>query len=76
MLAAGTMNLMAFLLVTKSLQLISVVRFNVLNNGLTTAMSAAIGVAIFHEPWNAPILFAMLLAMVGILTISLAAPST
>jgi drug/metabolite transporter (DMT)-like permease len=72
MLAAGAMNLVAFLLVTKSLQMISVVRFNVLNNGLTTAMTAAIGVILFREPWNGPLLLAMLLAMGGILMISVA----
>ncbi len=75
MLGAGVMNLIAFLLVTKSLQMISVVRFNVLNNGLTTALTAAIGVALFHEPWNGPLLLGMLLAMVGILMISVEAPA-
>jgi drug/metabolite transporter (DMT)-like permease len=70
MLAAGGLNLIAFLLVTKSLQMISVVRFNVLNNALTTAMTAAIGVVGFREPCNGPLLSAMSLAMVGILLIS------
>jgi multidrug transporter EmrE-like cation transporter len=40
---------------------------------LTTAMSAAIGVMLFREPWNGPLLFAMALAMAGILMISVAA---
>ena len=75
MLAAGAVNLVAFLLVTKSLQMISVVRFNVLNNGLTTAMTAAIGVVGFQEPWNGRLLFGMAMAMVGILLISVEAPA-
>jgi drug/metabolite transporter (DMT)-like permease len=76
MLAAGGLNLIAFLLVTKSLQTISVVRFNVLNNGLTTALTAAIGIAVFAEAWNAPVLFGILLSLAGILVISQAAPET
>ena len=75
LLTAGLLNLVAFLLVTKSLQLISVVRFNVLNNGLTTALTAAIGVVGFKEPWNGTLLFGMLLAMVGILMISVEPPA-
>ncbi len=74
MLGAGFMNLVAFLAVTKSLQMISVVRFNVLNNGLTTALTAAIGVLAFQEPWNGTLLLGMLLAMAGILIISIKAP--
>jgi len=75
MLAAGVVNLIAFLLVTKSLRMISVVRFNVMNNGLTTTMSATLGVVAFHEAWNGTLLLAMLLAMAGILIISIQAPS-
>jgi drug/metabolite transporter (DMT)-like permease len=75
MLAAGAVNLVAFLLVTKSLQMISVVRFNVLNNGLTTAMTAAIGVVGFREPWNGLLLLGMVMAMAGILMISVEAPA-
>jgi drug/metabolite transporter (DMT)-like permease len=73
MLGAGGLNLVAFLLVTKSLQMIPVVRFNVLNNALTTALTAAIGVVGFREPCNGPLLFGMSLAMVGILLISVEA---
>ena len=75
LLTAGLLNLIAFFLVTKSLQMISVVRFNVLNNGLTTALTAAIGVLGFREPWNGPLLLGMLLAMIGILMISVEAPA-
>ena len=73
MLTAGVANLIAFLLVTKSLQMISVVRFNVLNNGLTTALSAVMGIALFAEPWNGTLLVAMLVCLAGILMISLEA---
>ena len=76
MLAAGVFNLIAFLLVTKSLQTISVVRFNVLNNGLTTVLTVAIGIAIFAEAWNTPVLLGILLSLAGILVISQAAPET
>jgi drug/metabolite transporter (DMT)-like permease len=75
MLTAGVVNLIAFLLVTKSLRMISVVRFNVLNNGLTTAMTATIGLVAFKEPWNGTLLLGMLLAMAGILVISIQTPS-
>ena len=75
MLAAGVMNLIAFLLVTKSLQMIPVVRFNVLNNGLTTALTATMGIVLFVEPLNGILLLGILLSIAGILAISLAAPS-
>jgi drug/metabolite transporter (DMT)-like permease len=74
MLAAGVLNLMAFLLVTKSLQMISVVRFNVLNNGLTTALSAAVGIVLLAEPCNTIVLFGLLLSIGGIVLISLVVP--
>jgi drug/metabolite transporter (DMT)-like permease len=74
MLAAGVGNLAGFLLVTLSLRLITVVRVNVINNGLTTALSAAAGIIIFHEPWNGYVKIAMLLSIAGVLLISLVAP--
>ena len=72
MLAAGVLNLIAFLLVTKSLQMISVVRFNVLNNGLTAALTAMIGIVLLSEPWNGALLLGIFLSIVGIVAISLA----
>jgi drug/metabolite transporter, DME family len=75
MLAAGAFNLIAFLLVTKSLQLLSVVYFNVLNNGLTTVLTATVGIALLAEPWNGTLLLGMLLSVAGILVISFTPPA-
>jgi drug/metabolite transporter (DMT)-like permease len=75
MIAAGALNLIAFLLVTKSLQMISVVLFNVLNNGLTTALTAVVGIALLSEPRNGTLLLGIFLSMAGIIVISLAAPA-
>ena len=72
MLAAGAMNLIGFLLVTKSLQLIAVVRVNVINNGLTMALTVVAGMVLFAESWNRNILLGILLSAVGTLLISLA----
>ena len=70
MLAAGAFNLIAFFLVTKSLQMITVVRLNVLNNGLSTALTAVAGTLLLAEPWNGTLSLGMFLAIVGILMIS------
>jgi drug/metabolite transporter, DME family len=75
MLAAGTLNLVAFFLVTKSLQMITVVRLNVLNNGLSTALTAVAGALLLAEPWNRMLSFGMFLGIVGILMISFEAPA-
>ncbi len=75
MLAAGVLNLLAFLLVTKSLQMISVVRFNVINNGLTAALTAIVGIVLLSEPWNSTLLIGILLSIAGIVAISLAPPA-
>ena len=74
MLAAGAMNLLAFLLVTKSLQLITVVHVNVINNGLTMALTILAGIAIFAESWNRDIAIGVALSIVGTLLISLVVP--
>jgi drug/metabolite transporter (DMT)-like permease len=74
MLAAGALNLIAFLLVTRSLQSISVVLFNVLNNGLTAALTAVMGIALLSEPYNGTLLLGILLSTAGIIVISLVAP--
>jgi drug/metabolite transporter, DME family len=75
MLGAGALNLVAFLLVTLSLKMISVVRFNVLNNGLTTALTAAVGIVLLAEPCNAVVLLGILLSIAGIVMISLVPPA-
>ena len=72
MLAAGAMNLAGFLLVTKSLQMIAVVRVNVLNNGLVMALTVVAGIALFAESWNRDIMLGMLFSIVGTMLISLA----
>ena len=70
MLATGACNLVAFLLVAKSLQLTTVVRVNVINNALTTVLTVAAGIAIFAEPSNRELVMGILLTVVGILLIS------
>ena len=52
MLAAGLMNLVGFLLITTSLQRLTVVRVNIVNNGVTMALTVLAGIALFAEPWN------------------------
>lgn len=74
MLGAGAMNLVAFLLVTMSLQMITVVRVNVLNNGLSTALTAIVGIVYLSEPRNGYVLGGIALSVVGILIISLVPP--
>jgi len=49
MLAAGTLNLIAFLAITKGLELTTAVHVNVLNAS-QVAMAAIAGMLIFHEP--------------------------
>jgi|GEM_PF-2090062 len=73
-LAAGGVNLVGFFLVTKSLQLITVVRLNVLNKSLSTALTAVAGVWLLSERWNGTLTVAAVLAMVGIVLISASAP--
>ena len=71
MLAAGAMNLLGFLLVTKSLQLSTVVRVNVINNGLTMALTVLAGIVMFGESCNRDILIGILFSAAGTLLISL-----
>jgi len=72
MLAAGVFNLIAFLLITKSLQLIGVVRVNVINNALTTSLTVVAGILLFAEPLNRNLALGILLSIGGILLISFA----
>ena len=75
MLAAGAMNLIGFLLVTKSLQLVSVVRVNVINNALSMTLTVIAGIVLFAEPWNRDLGCGIVLSIVGVLLISLAGPA-
>lgn len=74
MLGAGAFNLIAFFLVTKSLQMITVVRLNVMNNGLSTAITAVGSAVLLGEKWNSMCSWGMLLGLIGILIISLESP--
>ena len=66
MLAAGTCNLVAFLAITKGLQLTTVVHANVLNAS-QVAMGAAAGVLLFHESLSAWSILGIGLTVVGVI---------
>jgi drug/metabolite transporter (DMT)-like permease len=68
MLAAGAFNLVAFLAITKGLQLTTVVRANVLNAS-QVAMAALAGMMLFQEPRNIWVVWGIALAIAGILLI-------
>jgi drug/metabolite transporter (DMT)-like permease len=74
MLGAGLFNLFGFLFLTKSLQWISVVRVNVVNNALTMVLTVAAGILIFAEPLNVDLTIGIALSMAGILLISITVP--
>ncbi len=74
MLAAGFMNLIGFYMVTKSLQMITVVRVNVINNGLVSVLTVIAGISMFAEPCNREISIGIFLSIAGTLLISLIAP--
>jgi drug/metabolite transporter (DMT)-like permease len=71
MLSAGVMNLIGFLLITKSLQLLAVVRVNIVNNAVTMALTVIAGIVWFKEPWNADLGLGILLAAIGTVLISM-----
>ena len=75
MLATGICNLLAFLLIAKALQKTTVVRVNVINNALTTALTVLAGIVIFAEPSNRELLVGILLILIGIVLISRGEPS-
>ncbi len=75
MLATGVCNLLAFLLIAKALQKTTVVRVNVINNALTTALTVLAGIVIFAEPSNRELIIGILLTLVGIVLISRGEPS-
>jgi DME family drug/metabolite transporter len=68
MLAAGTCNLVAFLAITKGLQLTTVVHANVLNAS-QVAMGAVAGIILFRESLNGWMILGICLTIVGILLI-------
>jgi drug/metabolite transporter (DMT)-like permease len=68
MLAAGLCNLVAFVALTRGLQLISVVHVNVLN-AAQVALSAAAGMTILGEHGNPWLMAGIALTIVGIFTV-------
>ena len=68
MLAAGTLNLIAFLAISKGLQLTTVVHANVLNAS-QVAMAAVAGTLIFAEPWTVWMLAGVGLTILGVVLI-------
>jgi len=65
MFAAGVFNLIAFALITKGLQLTTLVHANVLNAS-QVALGATAGIFLFREPHNVWLLGGILLTIVGI----------
>jgi len=68
MYAAGTLNLIAFLAITKGLELTTVVHANVLNAS-QVAMAAVAGMMIFDEPLTAWLIAGVSLTIVGVMMI-------
>ena len=75
MLAAGACNLVAFLAITKGLQLTTVVHANVLNAS-QVAMGAIAGVRLFNESWNVWLLAGVLLTIVGVILVGQSSPDS
>lgn len=71
MLATGACNLLAFLLIAKALQLTTVVRVNVINNAMTTALTVLAGIVIFVEPSSPELTAGIIVILAGIVLISL-----
>jgi len=70
MLAAGGFNLLAFLAITKGLQLTAVVRANLLNAS-QVAMGALAGILLFGEPLTGWLIGGITLTVAGMLLIDL-----
>jgi len=66
MLAAGIFNALAFIALTKALQLANLVYVNALNATQAT-MAAIAGVLIFHEAPSPELAFGVLLTILGLL---------
>jgi len=65
MLAAGALNLIAFLAITKGLELTTVVHVNILNAS-QVAMAAIAGIMLFGEPPSAWLILGITLTILGI----------
>ncbi len=65
MLASGVFNLLGFLLITKGLQLTTLVHANVINAS-QVALAAVAGILFFQEPNNVGIVVGIVLTIVGI----------
>lgn len=68
MLGAGAFNLLAFLAITKGLQLTTIVRANVLNAG-QVALGAVAGVLVFGESWNPWVVCGVVLTIAGLMLV-------
>ena len=64
-IAAGLFNVAAFSLITKGLQLTTLVHVNILNSS-QVAIGALAGIFLFHEPFNIWLLSGIVLIIVGI----------
>ena len=70
MLQAGVWNAVAFLAVTKALQLTSVVYVNTIN-GSQAAMCAIAGILVFGEPFSLSVVFGVALTISALLVMQL-----
>lgn len=68
MLAAGAFNLVAFLAITKGLELTTIVHANMLNAS-QVAMAALAGLVLFHEPINQWLILGAAITILGIILI-------
>ncbi|MCX7424519.1 MAG: hypothetical protein NTW96_02620 [Planctomycetia bacterium] len=69
MLATGTCNLLAILLIGKALQLTTVVRVNVINDAVATALTVIVGIVIFAEPSSPRLIIGIVLTLVNVVLI-------
>ena len=70
MLATGVFNLFGFLFVTKALQLTAVVRVNLINSAVTTALTVLAGIVLFAEPANRELVAGIILTLIAMVLIS------
>jgi drug/metabolite transporter (DMT)-like permease len=75
MLLAGVFNCVAFLSLTKALQLAGLLHVNALNAS-QTAMAALAGVAVFREPLTLPLATGVALTVYGLLAMKKPRPET
>jgi drug/metabolite transporter, DME family len=72
MLGVGAFNLLGFLLLTKALQLATVVRVNIIANSLTMALTVLAGIVMFNEPTSTSLFLGLILTLAGVVIIGLA----